>query len=63
MWMDDCGGWAIAMLAFYTMPYMYASKETQETMPGLFLIKQKDTDVYEWWCLDSQLTLEDYCEV
>ena len=61
MWMDNCGGWAIAMLAYHTMPYMYSDKETQKSMPGLFLIKQKDRDAYEWFYLDSQLTLEDYC--
>lgn len=62
MWMDDCGGWAIAMLAYETMPYMYHDKETFESCPGLYLIKEQHTDKYEWFLLDPQLTLEDYCE-
>lgn len=62
MWMDDCGELAIRMLAYHTYPYMYADRELRETIPGLFLIRQVDAPVYEWWLLDSQLDLTDYCE-
>lgn len=62
MWTDDCGAYAIHMLASLAMPYMHTNKETQDELPGLFLIRQTHASVYEWWLLDPQYTLEDYCE-
>ena len=59
-WTDDCGGFAIHMLAYETMPYLYRAKK--ERVPNLYLVRCGDSTKYEWIIFDTQFTLDEFIE-
>jgi len=60
MWTDDCGEYAIHMLAYYTMPYLYADSEADEAISNLYLVRVGDSNNYEWIIFDTQFTLNEF---
>ena len=59
-WTDDCGDFAIHMLAYETMPYLYQDKN--EHTANLYLVRCGDSTKYEWIIFDTQFSLDEFTE-